>query len=55
MKIIGEVASKARISLQRSKINVETGAVQRAEALQKLGLQSRIDVIRYAERRGWLK
>lgn len=34
--------------------NVETVAVWRAEAMKKLGLQSRIDVILYAERQGWL-
>ena len=34
--------------------NLETVAVWRAEAMKKLGLQSRIDVILYAERQGWL-
>jgi DNA-binding NarL/FixJ family response regulator len=34
--------------------NVETVAVQKAEAMKKLGLRSRIDVIRYAEQQGWL-
>jgi DNA-binding NarL/FixJ family response regulator len=34
--------------------NVETIAVQRAEAMKKLGLHSRIDIIRFAERQGWL-
>jgi DNA-binding NarL/FixJ family response regulator len=34
--------------------NLEMVAVLRAEAMKKLGLQSRIDVILYAERQGWL-
>jgi DNA-binding NarL/FixJ family response regulator len=32
--------------------NVETVAVWRAETMKNLGLQSRIDVILYAERQG---
>jgi DNA-binding NarL/FixJ family response regulator len=35
--------------------NVETVAVLRAEAMKKLGLRSRIDVIRYAEGQDWLR
>jgi DNA-binding NarL/FixJ family response regulator len=38
----------------RLQTNLETVAVWRAEAMKKLGLESRIDVILYAERQGWL-
>ena len=34
--------------------DVETVVAQKAEAMKKLGLQSRIDIIRYAEQQGWL-
>jgi DNA-binding NarL/FixJ family response regulator len=42
-----EIAAQLQTSL-------ETVAAWRAEAMKKLGLQSRIDVILYAERQGWL-
>ena len=34
--------------------DVETAVAQKAEAMKRLGLQSRIDIIRYAEGLGWL-
>ena len=35
--------------------NVETVVAQKGEAMKRLGLQSRIDIIRYAEGQGWLR
>jgi DNA-binding NarL/FixJ family response regulator len=34
--------------------DVETVVAQKAEAMKKLGLHSRIDIIRYVEQQGWL-
>ena len=39
---------------ERLQTDVETVVAQKAEAMRKRGLQSRIDIIRYAEQQGWL-
>ena len=39
---------------ERLQTDVETVVAQKAEAMKRLGLESRIDIIHYAERQGWL-
>jgi DNA-binding NarL/FixJ family response regulator len=39
----------------RLKISVKTAEVHKAKAMQKLGMKSRIDIVRYALLQGWLQ
>ena len=39
---------------ERLQTDVETVVAQKAEAMKRLGLESRIDIIHYAGRQGWL-
>ena len=54
LSLMASGCSNREIAL-RLQTNVETVEFWRAEAMKKLGLQSRVDVIHYAERQGWLK
>lgn len=48
-------ATRTRRFAERLQISVKTAEVHKANAMQKMCMNSRIDIVRYALLRGWLQ
>jgi DNA-binding NarL/FixJ family response regulator len=54
LRLLAEGHTSKEIS-SRLSISVKTVETYKARAMDKLGFKSRVDVVRYAARRGWLR
>lgn len=54
LRLLAQGYSNKEISAQLS-ISVKTVETYKARSMEKLGLDSRVDVVRYASQRGWLQ